>query len=146
MADHFVVSILLYLSRGATVLTTRSEEPEVLSELVSEFRPTIIYGSPESYSVLIEKLSGDLATVRLAICTTTLLAPKTRNAFQSRFGRPLNPALGIIEVGLVTLNQTEDKPDSIGTVMPGYQVTLLDEYGVKVPSGKAGELYVRNNG
>ncbi|MBV9878664.1 MAG: acyl--CoA ligase [Verrucomicrobia bacterium] len=146
MADHFVVSILLYLSRGATVLTTRSEEPEVLSELVSEFRPTVIYGSPESYSVLVEKLSGDLATVRLAICTTTLLSPKTRNAFQSRFGRPLNPALGIIEVGLVTINQTEDKPDSIGTAMPGYQVTLLDENGAKVLPGKPGELHVNGLG
>jgi long-chain acyl-CoA synthetase len=146
MADHFVVSILLYLSRGASVITTRTEEPKILSQLVSEFRPTIIYGSPESYSVLIEKLSGGLATVRLAICTTTLLAPKTRNAFQSRFGRPLNPALGIIEVGLVTLNQREDKPDSIGTSMPGYQVTLLDENGVKVPSGRAGELYVNGPG
>jgi len=146
MADHFVVSILLYLSRGASVLTIRAEEPEILSQLVSEFRPTIIYGSPESYSVLIEKLPGDLATVRLAICTTTLLAPKTRNAFQSRFGRPLNPALGIIEVGLVTLNQTEDKPDSIGTAMPGYQVTLVDESGVKVPPGKPGELHVNGLG
>jgi long-chain acyl-CoA synthetase len=146
MADHFVVSILLYLSRGATVLTTRSEEPEVLSELASEFGPTIIYGSPESYSALIEKLSGDLATIRLAICTTTLLAPKTRNAFQSRFARPLNPALGIIEVGLVTLNHSEEEPDSIGTAMPGYQVTLLDENGVKVPPGKAGELYVNGLG
>jgi long-chain acyl-CoA synthetase len=146
MADHFVVSILLYLSRGATVLTTRTEEPDILLQLVSEFGPTIIYGSPESYSVLIEKLSGDLATVRLAICTTTLLGAKTRNGFRSRFGRPLNPALGIIEVGLVTLNQTEDKPDSIGTTMPGYQVTLLDENGVKVPSGKAGELYVNGVG
>jgi long-chain acyl-CoA synthetase len=146
MSDHFVVSILLYLSRGAAVITASTDEPEILSRLVSEFQPTIIYGSPESYSVLIEKLSGDLATVRLAICTTTLLAPKTRNAFQSRFGRPLNPALGIIEVGLVTLNQTEDKPDSIGTAMPGYQVTLLDENGVKVPSGQAGELYVNGLG
>ena len=146
MADHFVVSILLYLSRGASVLTTGTEKPEILSQLVSEFRPTIIYGSPESYSVLIEKLSGDLATIRLAICTTTLLAPKTRNAFQNRFGRPLNPALGIIEVGLVTLNQSEDKPDSIGTSMPGYRVTLLDENCVKVPPGKAGELYVNGPG
>jgi long-chain acyl-CoA synthetase len=146
MADHFVVSILLYLSRGASVITTRAEEPGTLSQLVSEFGPTIIYGSPESYAVLIEKLSGDLATVRLAICTTTLLAPKTRNAFQSRFGRPLNPALGIIEVGLVTLNHTEDKPDSIGTAMPGYQVTLLDENGVKAPPGKPGELHVNGLG
>jgi len=146
MADHFVVSILLYLSRGASVVTTRTEEPEILSRLVSEFRPTIIYGSPESYSVLIEKLSGDLATVRLAICTTTLLAPKTRNAFQSRFGKPLNPALGIIEVGLITLNHTGDKPDSIGTAMPGYQVKLLDENGGKVSPGKPGELHVNGLG
>ena len=146
MSDHFVVSILLYLSRGAGVLTSRTEEPEILSQLVSEFRPTIIYGSPESYATLIEKFSGDLATVRLAICTTTLLAPKTRTAFQSRFARPLNPALGIIEVGLVTLNQREDRPDSIGTSMPGYQVTLLDESGAKVPLGKPGELYVNGPG
>jgi long-chain acyl-CoA synthetase len=146
MSDHFVVSILLYLSRGAAVVTASTDEPDILSRLVSEFRPTILYGSPESYSVLIEKLSGDLATVRLAICTTTLLAPKTRGAFQSRFERPLNPALGIIEVGLVTLNQTEYKPDSIGTPMPGYEVTLLDENGVKVPPGKPGELYVNGRG
>jgi long-chain acyl-CoA synthetase len=146
MSDHFVVSILLYLSRGAAVVTASTDDSAVLSRLASEFRPTIIYGSPESYSVLIEKLSGDLATVRLAICTTTLLAPKTRSAFQSRFQRPLNPALGIIEVGLVTVNQTEDQPDSIGTPMPGYQVTLLDENGVKVPPGKPGELYVNGPG
>ena len=146
MSDHFVVSILLYLSRGAGVLTSRTDEPQILSQLVSEFRPTIIYGSPESYSTLIEKFTGDLATVRLAICTTTLLAPKTRTAFQSRFARPLNPALGIIEVGLITLNQREDRPDSIGTSMPDYQVTLLDESGAKVPLGKPGELYVNGPG
>jgi len=146
MADHFVVSVLLYLSRGAALLTTRTDERASLSKLASEFHPTIIYGSPESYSVLIEKLYGDLAAVRLAICTTTLLASKTRSAFQSRFERPLNPALGIIEVGLVTLNQREDRPDSIGTSMPSYQVTLLDENGVKVPPGKAGELFVNGPG
>jgi long-chain acyl-CoA synthetase len=146
MADHFVVSILLYLSRGAAVVTSTTDQPEILSQLVSEFRPTIIYGSPESYSVLTEKLPADLATIRLAICTTTLLAPKTRSAFQSRFQKPLNPALGIIEVGLVTLNQSADKPDSIGTPMPGYQVKLLDENGAPVPSGEAGELHVNGRG
>jgi long-chain acyl-CoA synthetase len=146
MADHFVVSILLYLSRGASVVTTQTEEPGMLSRLVAEFGPTIIYGSPESYSTLIDNLPGDLATVRLAICTTTLLAPKTRSAFQSRFQKPLNPALGIIEVGLVTLNQQNDKPDSIGTAMPGYQVTLLDDNGNKVAAGQIGELFVNGPG
>jgi long-chain acyl-CoA synthetase len=146
MADHFVVSILLYLSRGGSVITTKHDEPKLLAQLVSEFQPTIIYGSPESYAVLIEKLAGDLSAVRLAICTTTLLSPKIRTAFQGRFAKPLNPALGIIEVGLVTLNERQDKPDSIGAPMPGYQVTLKDEDGARVPIGRAGELYVNGAG
>jgi long-chain acyl-CoA synthetase len=146
MADHFVVSILLYLSRGATVVTTMSDQPETLSQLASDFRPTIIYGSPESYAVLTEKLTADLRSVRLAICTATLLSPKVQTAFRNRFDKALNPALGIIEVGLVTLNKDQNKPDSIGTPMPGYQVTLRDENGVSVRRGGVGELYVTGPG
>ena len=146
MADHFVVSILLYLSRGATVVTTQTDSPETMSQLVSEFRPTIIYSSPECYAGLIENLTDDLPSVRLAICTTTLLSPKIQASFQDRFGKPLNPALGIIEVGLVTLNQHPDKPDSIGTPMPGYQVKLRDENGGEVAPGEPGELYVNGSG
>jgi long-chain acyl-CoA synthetase len=146
MADHFVVSILLYLSRGATVVTTKTDDGETLLRLVSEFQPTIIYGSPESYASLIENLTSDLVAVRLAICTTTLLSPKIQAAFRNRFGKPLNAALGIIEVGLVTLNQHPDKPDSIGTPMPDYRVTLRDESGAGVSPGEPGELYVTGPG
>ena len=146
MADHFVVSVLLYLSRGATVVVSESDHPDVLSRLASEFQPTVIYGSPESYAVLIETLAADLASIRLAISTTTLLSPKVQHAFQSRFGKPLNPALGIIEVGLLTLNQRKDKPDSVGAPMPAYQVALLAENEESVPLGKVGELYVAGPG
>jgi acyl-coenzyme A synthetase/AMP-(fatty) acid ligase len=146
MADHFVVSILLYLSRGATLVTTKTDDTATLSRLISEFQPTIIYGSPESYAGLIENVRGDLTAVRLAICTTTLLSPEVQSAFRNRFGKPLNQALGIIEVGLMTLNQHPDKPDSIGTAMPGYRVTLRDESGGEVPPGKPGELYVTGPG
>jgi long-chain acyl-CoA synthetase len=146
MADHFVVSILLYLSRGATLVTTKTDDTATLSRLISEFQPTIIYGSPESYAGLIENVRGDLTAVRLAICTTTLLSPKVQSAFRNRFGKPLNQALGIIEVGLMTLNQHPDKPDSIGTAMPGYRVTLRDESGGEVSPGEPGELYVTGPG
>ena len=146
MADHFVVSVLLYLSRGATVVTTKTDDKETLSRLVSEYQPTIIYGSPESYTGLIENLKSGLTAVRLAICTTTLLSPKIQGAFRNRFSKPLNPALGIIEVGLVTLNQHPEKSDSIGTSMPDYRVTLRDESGVEVPLGEPGELFVTGPG
>src|SRR5258708_20882180 len=140
MADHFVVSILLYLSRGATVVTTKTDDGETLSRLVSEFQPTIIYGSPESCASLIENLTSDLAAVRLAICTPTLLSHKIQAAFRNRFGKPLNAALGIIEVGLVTLNQHPANPDSIGTSMPDYRLTLTVHKGPVCFPGTAGHL------
>jgi long-chain acyl-CoA synthetase len=146
MADHFVVSILLYLSRGATILLTEDDEAESLARISSEFQPTIIYGSPESYIALIEKLGGDLSSVRLAISTTTMLSPKTQSGFKDRFGKGLNAALGIIEVGLLTLNQDQDKPDSVGAPMPGYRVTLTDNNQQSVPSGEIGELQVAGPG
>ncbi|MBV9275482.1 MAG: AMP-binding protein [Verrucomicrobia bacterium] len=146
MSDHFVVSILLYLSRGATILVTEDDNPDSLARVSSEFQPTIIYGSPESYVALIENLSGGLSSVRLAISTTTMLSPTIQSGFQDRFGKGLNAALGIIEVGLLTLNQQPDKLDSVGTPMPAYRVALTDSNQKSVPPGEIGELQVAGPG
>jgi long-chain acyl-CoA synthetase len=144
MADHFVVSVLLYLSRGATLILTRDDS--AVGEVMADFNPTIIYGSPESYRALIEAKVGQLDSVRLAISTTTSLSEKLQKLFIARFGRPLNPALGIIEVGLLTLNSRSDKVNSVGRAMPAYEVTLVGADGLPVKPGEVGELHVKGSG
>ncbi len=144
MADHFVVSVLLYLSRGATLIL--SQEDSAVANVMTNFNPTIIYGSPESYRALIAAEVGELQSLRLAISTTASLSGKLQNLFSARFGRPLNPALGIIEVGLLTLSTRPDRANSVGPAMPAYELTLVGIDGLPVRPGEIGELHVKGPG
>jgi long-chain acyl-CoA synthetase len=144
MADHFVVSVLLYLSRGATLILT--QERSGIVDVMNNFNPTIIYGSPDSYRDLIAAETGELNSVRLAISTTASLSGKLQNLFNARFNRSLNPALGIIEVGLLTLNTRPEKINSVGRAMPAYQLTLVGPNGEPASPGEVGELFVRGPG
>jgi long-chain acyl-CoA synthetase len=144
MADHFVASILLYLSRGATVLTAATSEKR--RQIAHVDRPTIIYGSPDFYQDLIRSDIATLDSVRLAISTTAPLQEQVAGGFAGRFNKNLNPALGIIEVGLLTLNTRADKVDSVGLAMPAYTVTLVGKNGKPVEKGEIGELHINGPG
>jgi fatty-acyl-CoA synthase len=64
-----------------------------------------------------------------------------------RFGDILFNFYGATETGLVTLAKPIDlraAPGTIGPVVPGNEIRLLDESGQEVRAGEAGELYVRN--
>jgi long-chain acyl-CoA synthetase len=140
MADHFVVSILLYLSRGASVVTANSAEKS--EQLVEVYLPTVLYGSPDFYISLIRSRISALKSVRLAISTTTPLSTEVAESFRRKFGKPLNPALGIIEVGLLTLNTRPDKIGSVGLPISAYTVLLIGEDGEPVARNEVGELHV----
>jgi long-chain acyl-CoA synthetase len=144
MADHFVVSILLYLSRGATVVI--SDSSTGWKTTVQLVQPTIIYGAPDFFQELARSDVKSLDSVRLAISTTAPLPRQTGTEFGVRFGKKLNPALGIIEVGLLTLNTDPNKSDSVGTAMPAYKVTLVGEDGQVIETGETGELHVSGPG
>jgi len=144
MADHFIVSMLLYLSRGATVLGLSKREN--WRTTVQRYRPTVAYGSPDFYQTLTDSDVGALDSLRLAISTTTPLPPQLAVNFARRFKKNLNPALGIIEVGLLTINTRPDKIGSVGLPMPAYAVTLVEEDGKPVKAGEVGELQVDGPG
>jgi long-chain acyl-CoA synthetase len=144
MADHFVVSILLYLSRGATVLgVSKNESWRAIAE---RDRPTVTYGAPDFYDMLARSDIASLDSLRLAISTTAPLPTKVAEDFAHRFSKSLNPALGIIEVGLLTINTRPDKVGSVGRPMPAYRVTLVGEEGELAAPGEPGELYIEGPG
>jgi long-chain acyl-CoA synthetase len=144
MADHFIVSILLYLSRGATVIgIARRENWRAIAQ---RWRPTVTYGSPDFYQTLTDSDIGPLDSLRLAISTTSPLSPQLAADFVRRYHKDLNPALGIIEVGLLTINTRPDKVGSVGRPMPAYAVTLVGEQGRPVKPGEIGELQIKGPG
>jgi long-chain acyl-CoA synthetase len=129
MSYHFVVSILLFLRRGASIVLCSSRFPEALIEGIAVHRGTFIYASPFHYSLLsrTDQLTGDsLRQVRMAISTAMKLPEQTAGEFSGRFGFELTEAYGIIEVGLpfIKLTGGRDKRGSVGRALPDFELRL----------------------
>ncbi len=128
MAHHFLVTIVLYLSAGATVVLTRLMTARPFLEAVNRWRGTVLYAAPFHYSLLARDASGlSMESVRLAVSTTCALPPEVATAFFARYGRPLVPALGIIELGLVAMNTDDPRGrwNSVGRPLPDFRVKIL---------------------
>jgi long-chain acyl-CoA synthetase len=152
MAHHFVVSILLYLRYGATILLPASPLARPVLEFAARERATLSYASPFHCSLLAKDTSGIALDLRLAISTAEGLRADIAAGFRARFGRALAQALGIIEVGLPVLNaaEAETKPTALGRPLPAYDVWLRDDQGNPMLGAgspeRTGEICIRGPG
>lgn len=130
MSYHFVVSILLFLRRGATIVICREDLPIALADGLTRHGATFIYASPFHYYSLTQSnnvSASTLSGVRLAVSTAVALPVDIARTFNEKFGAQLTSAYGIIEVGLPFINTMPDtKPDSVGPALPDYDVRIVD--------------------
>jgi len=129
MSHHFLVTIVLYLSHGASIVLARQVLAGSFLELVNRHRGTVLYAAPFHYGLLARDVSGvKLSSVRLAVCTTCALSKETAESFHRRFGLPLVQALGIIEVGLVCVNVDDPlaRWNSVGRPLPDFAVNIFN--------------------
>jgi long-chain acyl-CoA synthetase len=153
MAHHFVVSILLYLRAGATILLPAGSLARPALELAARERASVLYASPFHHHLL-SKDASDIALpgLRLAISTAEGLRPEVAERFRARFGIALAQALGIIEVGLpvVNLAEAETKPTALGRALPAYDVWLRSEDGSRITgpgsAERTGEIVIDGPG
>jgi long-chain acyl-CoA synthetase len=135
MAHHFLITIVLYLNVGATIVLARHVTAKPFLEAVNRWCGTILYAAPFHFSLLARDNSGaQIETVRFAVSTTCSLPQDVAEEFFKRFGQPLVPALGIIELGLVALNSDDPRHrwNSVGKPIADFSVKILspDEHGV----------------
>lgn len=135
MAHHFLITIVLYLNAGATVILARHVTARPFLEAVNRWRGTVIYAAPFHFSMLARDASGaQIESVRLAVSTTCALPQNVSTDFFKRFGRPVIPALGIIELGLVAFNNDDPlgRWDSVGKPLASFRIQVLspDEHGI----------------
>ena len=146
MSHHFVVTILLFLRRGATIVLCGQDYPNSIIEGITTYRGTFIYASPFYYCLLsrTDMLSGDaLQHIRLAVSTAMKLPDQVAEEFSSKFGIGLTEAYGIIDVGLpfIRLTGGSDKRGSVGRPLPDYTIALdnKDAEGI-------GEIRIKGKG
>ena len=144
MAHHFLVTIVLYIAQGATVVLARHVLAEPFLHAINQWQGTVLYASPFHYAMLArDKSDTTMNSVRLAVSTTCSLTQDVAEQFMKRFQRPLAQALGVIELGIVTLNTGDPSHrwNSVGQPLNGVEVRVLspDDEG-------RGEIAVRGPG
>ena len=145
MSFHFVVTILLFLRRGATIILCSRNFPRDLLQNLSRYPATFIYASPLHYHLLaslnIPKKS--LAKVRLAISTAIKLPEQIAKKFSRKFGFQLAESYGIIEVGLpfTDISGNIAKRGSVGKILADYKIKILN------PDAQGtGQIYIKGKG
>ena len=129
MSFHFVVTILLFLRKGATLVICGEPMPGGLVGALQQHPVTLLYASPLHYQML--TMAGaltpaHLARVRLAVSTAVKLPAAVARDFHARLGLRLTEAYGIIEVGLPFIHTPEAGPHDgcLGRPLPAYTVRL----------------------
>ncbi len=145
MDYHFAVSIVAYLTFGASIILPKNGFGITLLTAASRHRATLIYGSPTHYAMMTQDDSNASLPpeLRLAIVTTTALHEDAAYHFYQRFGRVLNETYGIIELGLPAINvsQSRDKQGSVGRMLPDYALRLDCP-----PGQQQGEITIKGKG
>jgi long-chain acyl-CoA synthetase len=146
MSHHFVVSILLFLRQGATIIVANKQFPFSILEAAQKHPINFIYGSPVHYYLLAcagtvepHRLKG----VRMAISTSMKMPAEISEAFSGKFGFSPAEAYGIIEIGLPFINTESGASgrQTVGKILPDYQLRIAhpDHHGI-------GEVQIRGKG
>jgi long-chain acyl-CoA synthetase len=129
MAHHFLITIVLYVAAGATVVLARHLTAKPFLEAVKRWKGTVLYAAPFHYAMLARDASGvRIPSVRCAISTTCALPQAVADDFFQRFNLPLVQGLGVIELGLVALNTAAPREHwaSVGRVAGDFRVRIVN--------------------
>lgn len=150
MAYHLVVSILLYITKGATIVFGKGLQASNIPRIARATNISVMYAAPwhlRQLSML--PVGNDLPTsLRLVVSTTAALDFSTILLFRERHKIGIQQGLGVIEVGLPLLSAGKEgeKVGEFGLPQPSYTVAIRDEAGQDLPIEQPGELCIAGPG
>jgi len=138
----------LTLARGAAVVLVQRFDPFTALETISERSVTVIPGAPPlwlAFSHFDDAPADSFATVRLALTGAAKMPEEPTRHLQQRFGLTLREGYGLTEASPVVTSSSglPPKVGSVGKVLDGIQVRLVDENGDDALDGDSGEIWVK---
>jgi long-chain acyl-CoA synthetase len=131
---------------GAEVIYARFAPDRVAAQM-AEWGVSVFIAVPSMYRLLIRRKvpAGPLRQLRLAISGGDALPASVRDAYRERFGRELLEGYGLTETSpVVSVNTPEEnRPGTVGRVLPGVEVRIQGPDGAAVAAGEQGEIQVR---
>ena len=145
-----VASALATLASGGTVAVPRRFTPMMFWPIARQVRPTWFTASPTPHQLILmrieEKRPPGTERLRFVRSCSSALSPELMSRMEERFGVPVLEAYGMTEashqMSSNPLPPDRRIPGSVGRGT-GVEIAVLDEGGVLLPSGTAGEVSIR---
>ncbi|WP_329238802.1 class I adenylate-forming enzyme family protein [Streptomyces canus] len=147
--NGIVVSVLLPLLVGASVVIAGRFDPRTFFELVERERPTFFSAVPTIYSMLAALPDGirpDTSSLRFGVCGAAPASAELLTRFEARYGFPLVEGYGLSEGTCGSTINPVAGPRRAGTVgfaFPGQEIRIVDSDGTEMAPGTDGEVVVR---
>ena len=145
------VVIGLGLARGATLVLVQRFDPFTALETIRDRLVTIIPGAPPLWLAFSHiddtniAPADSFANVRLALTGAAKMPEEAMRRLHERFGLTLLEGYGLTEASPVVTSSAgmKVKVGSVGKVLDGIQVRLVDEEGNDALQGDSGEVWVK---
>ena len=138
---------------GGCVIQLDRFHPRTWWEMVRDEKATVIHclGVMTAILLTLPEDESDDFSAQLKFCFGPGSDPKHQNAFEQRFGFPLIESWAMTETGAGGLTIAYKEPRHVGQRCIGMPLEsmdhrIVDEKGIDLPSGEAGELLVRQKG
>lgn len=132
-----------------TVLCREKPTPEVVARVFRDHRPTIFFGVPVVYRMLLEHHRDvspiDTSSLRFCISAGEALPAQLGEDWQKTFGVEVLDGIGSTEMlHMFMSNHTRNvRYGSSGQLLNGYEAKLVDHEGKPIPEGTEGNLWIR---
>jgi long-chain acyl-CoA synthetase len=142
------VVLALTLIRGATLVLVQRFDPSTALDTIRDRGITVVPGAPPlwlAFSHFDEAPPDAFATVRLALTGAARMPEEAMRRLKERFGLDLSEGYGLTEAAPVVTSSAgmPVKYGSVGKVLDGIEVRLVDEAGNDAVDGDAGEIWVK---
>jgi benzoate-CoA ligase family protein len=137
------------LNGQTTILCREKHSPEVIAQILRQYRPTIFFGVPVVFNLLLDHHRRfdplDCKSLRLCISAGEALPARLGKEWQDTFGISILDGIGSTEMLHMWMSNHENdvRLGSSGRVLKGYEAQLLDEHGALAPADVTGNLWVK---
>ncbi|MBW2583992.1 MAG: AMP-binding protein, partial [Deltaproteobacteria bacterium] len=130
---------------GGTLVVMPAFDPKAFLELVQTEKCTHTFMVPTQFTVLLEQPdfdNYDLSSMRVWNSAGSPLRTRTKAEVLKRFSGELIELWGLTEGVATTLKpeDMENKIESVGLPLAGWDVRIIDEQGQELARGEAGEI------
>lgn len=139
------------LNGFTTILCREKPAPDLISRVFREYQPTIFFGVPVVYRMLLEHhrqgSALDTSSLRLCVSAGEALPAQLGEEWQRTFGVEVLDGIGSTEMLHMFMSNHEGavRYGSSGQLLRGYQARLIDHKGTPTETGEVGNLWIKGD-